>query len=71
MSENTLFVMKTRISVELDRFFGDVRKSQLWFRTPNPLLGNITPDAMIQAGRGEKLLKFVRVCIDENKRCPT
>jgi hypothetical protein len=46
---------------EVGRFFeGDVRKTALWFRIPNPLLGNIEPRLMIQYGRAQKLLQIVR-----------
>lgn len=34
-------------------------RASLWFSTPNPLLGNISPNDVIEAGRGDKLLKFI------------
>lgn len=40
-------------------FQGDAEKTALWFRTPNPLLGNIAPRDMVRYGRYKKLLKFV------------
>ena len=40
-------------------FNGDVQKVELWFRLPNPMLGNISPRDMIRLGRYERLLNFV------------
>ena len=46
---------------EVARFFeGDLRKTTLWFRIPNPLLGDLEPRQMIQVGRARKLLQIVR-----------
>jgi hypothetical protein len=43
-----------------DFFAGDVRKTALWFRTKNPLLGNLSPRDMIRYGRMEKLRQIVQ-----------
>lgn len=40
-------------------FDGDVEKTALWFRTLNPMLGNITPRDMLRLGRFKRLAKFV------------
>jgi hypothetical protein len=40
-------------------FQGDAQKVELWFRLPNPMLGNISPRDMIRLGRYERLLNFV------------
>ena len=48
-------------------FFRDEKKTVLWFRTPNPMLGNITPRDMIRVGRFKKLLLFIQPALDENK----
>jgi hypothetical protein len=40
-------------------FDGNVVKTALWFKTNNPLLGNIAPRDMIRYGRYEKLRRFV------------
>ncbi len=40
-------------------FEGDATKTALWFKTPNPMLGNISPRDMIRFGRYQKLLKFI------------
>lgn len=42
-----------------EHFDGDVDKTALWFRTPNPMLGEISPREMIRLGRYKKLLSFV------------
>lgn len=47
-------------------FQGDVAKTSLWFRTKNPLLGNISPRDMIRYGRYEKLRRFVMDALEEN-----
>ena len=40
-------------------FEGDVAKAALWFRLPNPLLGDLSPRDMIRYGRYAKLQQFV------------
>jgi hypothetical protein len=47
-------------------FNGDVVKTSLWFRTKNPLLGNVSPRDMIRYGRYEKLRRFVMDALGEN-----
>ena len=47
-------------------FDGDARKTQLWFQTRNPLLGNISPRDMVRYGRHEKLRKVVMEALEEN-----
>lgn len=54
-------------SLILDFFHGDGEKAERWMATSNPLLGCMTPDDMIALGRGEKLLKWVRQSLAENK----
>jgi len=49
-------------------FNGNERKTTLWFTTPNPLLGNITPRDMIRFGRYRKLFKFIFNSLSENRR---
>lgn len=50
----------------LEYFDGDETKANLWFHTPNPALGNITPDQMIEQGRTDRLLNFVQESIHHN-----
>ena len=47
-------------------FEGDIDKTALWFRTINPMLGDISPREMIRFGRSERLLKFVMEASDAN-----
>ena len=48
-------------------FGGDVGKTALWFRTRNPLLGDISPRDMIRFGRYAKLRQFVMDALEENR----
>ncbi len=52
-------------------FRGDAAKTGLWFRTKNPLLGNISPRDMIRYGRYEKLRRFVMDALEENATVST
>ena len=47
-------------------FEGDVAKTALWFRTRNPMLGDISPRDMIRFGRYAKLRQFVMDALSEN-----
>lgn len=47
-------------------FDGDAAKTALWFKTPNPMLGNISPRDMIRYGRYDRLRRFVVEALDEN-----
>ena len=47
-------------------FEGDVAKTALWFRTRNPMLGDIAPRDMIRFGRYAKLRQFVMDALNEN-----
>lgn len=40
-------------------FDGDVQKTALWFRTPNPMLGDLSPRDMLRMNRFKRLYKFV------------
>jgi hypothetical protein len=51
-------------------FQGDAVKTALWFKTKNPLLGNISPRDMIRYGRYEKLRRFVMEALEENAALP-
>lgn len=48
-------------------FEGDVEKTALWFRTRNPMLGDISPRDMIRFGRYAKLRQFVMDALAENR----
>lgn len=47
-------------------FEGDVAKTALWFRLPNPLLGDISPRDMIRYGRYARLQEFVAEALADN-----
>lgn len=49
-------------------FDGDVQKTALWFKTPNPMLGDITPRDMIRLGRAKKLIRFIVDAKNENQQ---
>jgi len=46
--------------------FQDTKKAILWFHTPNPMLGSISPREMIITGRFKKLLKFIQIALSGN-----
>lgn len=50
----------------VDFFVGDEEKANDWFDLPNPLLGGLTPNEMIETGQVEKLHKFILTQIEEN-----
>jgi uncharacterized protein (DUF2384 family) len=50
------------------QYFRDEYKTILWFKTPNPLLGNISPRDMIRIGRFKKLYRFIQNALAENER---
>lgn len=56
------------LNLVAEYFKGDAKKTALWFMTPNPLLGNITPRDMIRFGRYKKLFKFIFNALAENRR---
>lgn len=47
------------VGLVAEYFEGDAEKTALWFKTLNPLLGEISPRDMIRHGRYKKLLNFV------------
>ena len=59
----------TEIFTLVNEFFkGNDEKVKAWFETTNPMLGDVSPMSMIMWGRSEKLLAFVKNCIDGNKK---
>jgi uncharacterized protein (DUF2384 family) len=50
------------------QFFRDEQKAVLWFKTPNPLLGDIAPRDMIRIGRFKKLRQFILQALSENQK---
>lgn len=49
-----------------EHFSGNAQKASLWFRTPNPMLGNVSPRDMIRYGRFSKLQRFVTGALAES-----
>jgi hypothetical protein len=49
-------------------FKGDGHKANVWFKTKNPLLGDVSPYWMIYVGRIDKLLAFIETQLSENER---
>lgn len=47
-------------------FNGDGHKANMWFRMPNPLLGDSSPYWMIYSGRIDKLLAFIETQLEGN-----
>jgi uncharacterized protein (DUF2384 family) len=47
-------------------FAGDVTKAALWFKTKNPMLGDISPRDMIRYGRYARLQKFVLDALEQD-----
>jgi len=50
------------------QYFKDEQKTVLWFKTSNPLLGNVAPRDMIRVGRFKKLHRFILNALNENER---
>lgn len=50
------------------RYFKDSGRAALWFKIPNPLLGNVAPRDMIRVGRFPKLLRFIQTALEENEQ---
>lgn len=66
--ESWLREVATTATLVAEFFSADPAKTWLWFSTPNPQLGNMTPVDLIKIGRVRKLLAFVQTALDENKR---
>ncbi|CAN5333548.1 hypothetical protein BH24PSE2_BH24PSE2_20930 [soil metagenome] len=47
------------VTLVAEYFDGDAERTALWFKTPNPMLGEISPRDMIRHSRYKKLLNFV------------
>jgi hypothetical protein len=48
-------------------FCGDIKKTWLWFTTPNPAMGMLSPLNLIKIGRANRVKQFIDNAIDENK----
>lgn len=47
------------VNLVADTFQGDITKTALWFKTQNPILGDVSPRDMIRLGRYDRLRKYV------------
>ena len=52
----------------LVRFFGSEEKAKLWWATPNPHLGGLSPAQMVARGREAKLSRFIQQQFTEGRR---
>lgn len=55
------------INLTASFFDGDLKKTSIWFKTKNPLLGDVSPRDMIRYGRYDKLQKFIFNALDGNR----
>jgi hypothetical protein len=44
----------------------DMAKADAWWKTPNPMLGGVSPVVVTMMGREAKLYQFVTTAIDES-----
>jgi hypothetical protein len=56
----------TALSI-VGQYFKDINKTVLWFKIPNPQLGNVAPREMIRVGRFNKLFRFILNALEENE----
>jgi hypothetical protein len=48
-------------------FFNDDKdKFELWMKTDNPMLGDVSPVFMIKLGKKRKLMNFIKDSLSEN-----
>lgn len=47
------------INMVAQTFGGDPEKTAIWFRSKNPMLGDVSPRDMIRLGRYDRLRKFI------------
>ena len=48
-------------------FFKNETKTMLWFKVPNPMLGDVAPREMIKVGRFRKLLNFIQSALEDGR----
>jgi hypothetical protein len=54
----------------LKYFKGDREKAELWMRTKNPMLGDVSPEEMIWNQRQVRLWKFITDALGESNDNP-
>lgn len=47
---------------------GDAGKTAMWFKTKNPMLGDISPRDMIRLGRSERLRKYILGAMADSRK---
>lgn len=52
----------------LDFYKGDLKKTDKWLRTKNPILGSVSPLDMMMDGKEKELLKIIEFKLSGNKR---
>ncbi len=52
-------------------FDWDMAKVDAWWKTPNPMLGGVSPVVMTMMGREQKLYEFVTTAIEEGQPPPS
>jgi len=60
-----LMVIKDKVLKYINIYFDDMAKSELWYTTPNPNLGNVTPEAMVYLGCHKKLINIIKNMLEE------
>ena len=59
--------MRTQIlNLVINHMKWSADKAELWMRTENQNLGGLSPNLMIEKGRGHKVLRLVESAIDES-----
>jgi hypothetical protein len=44
----------------------DLMKALTWYRTKNPMFGNVSAEDLVKCGRGHKVLQFIEYAEEEN-----
>lgn len=71
MTEDQIADETLRLTALVRGFFNDDnKKALLWWVTPNPFLGGVTPCFMIASGRIEKLRAFIENSLEQNEPKP-
>jgi predicted nucleotidyltransferase len=61
-----LMEIATLCELVAEHFRGDVMKTALWFKTINPLLGDLSPRDMLRRSRYDKVRRFVMQALESN-----
>lgn len=69
MSESIDRIQRFMLEIDahvLERFEGDEYKADSWWETPNPSYSNLSPYDMVDRGRINELITFVRAAVESN-----